>query len=115
MNELENKYLYIINNVLQGYDRDIVVNHVAELEQQKAEDKEFIEILCRQQAESALEYNKLMNEKVELIKIIQWIVDSVYPSDVDAFKLGIRHSLSAEHWIETVNSRFNSIKTGGER
>ena len=37
MNELENKYLYIINNVLQGYDRDIVINHVAELEQQKAE------------------------------------------------------------------------------
>ena len=37
MNELENKYLYIINNILQGYDRDIVINHVAELEKQKAE------------------------------------------------------------------------------
>ena len=43
MNELENKYLYVINNVLQGYDREVVVNHVAELEQQKAELKELLD------------------------------------------------------------------------
>ena len=39
MSESE-KYSYVINNVLQGYDRDVVVNHVDELERQITELKE---------------------------------------------------------------------------
>lgn len=40
----ESKYLYIINNVLQGYDRDVVVNHVDELEQQNEQMLEALKL-----------------------------------------------------------------------
>ena len=68
MNELENKYLYIINNVLQMYDRDIVVNHVAELEQQITELKESqkqkqIIKLC-ERLDEAKRQNKQMFEAI---------------------------------------------------
>lgn len=38
---MRDKYLYVINNVLEGYDREAVENHVEELEQQNNELMEF--------------------------------------------------------------------------